>query len=124
MRIANLNAQPIFKTDTASAQTAQKVLEKNEAEQKVKNASLRKEEEARTPTTVEELNLISDSLNDMALIMRTRLRFGYSEDINSLYLTVLDGENGDVIRQIPSEAAIKFAARMRELAGMLLDEKA
>ncbi|MDR3162705.1 MAG: flagellar protein FlaG [Helicobacteraceae bacterium] len=121
MRIANLNTQGIFKADVSAAQTAQKVLERNEVEQKVKDAP--SQEEARAPTTVEELNLISESLNEMALVMRTRLRFGYSEDIGSLYLTVLDGENGEVIRQIPSEAAIKFAARMRELAGMLLDEK-
>ncbi|MDR2153382.1 MAG: flagellar protein FlaG [Helicobacteraceae bacterium] len=68
-------------------------------------------------------NLVSN-LNESAHTLRMQLRFGYSEDIGGLYLSVLDAKSGDVIRQIPSEQAIKFIARMREVAGLLLDERA
>ncbi|MDR0663952.1 MAG: flagellar protein FlaG [Helicobacteraceae bacterium] len=63
------------------------------------------------------------NLNESAQTLRMQLRFGYSEDIKGLYLSVLDAESGDIIRQIPSEQAIKFIARMREVAGLLLDER-
>ncbi|MDR1451800.1 MAG: flagellar protein FlaG [Helicobacteraceae bacterium] len=63
------------------------------------------------------------NLNDSAQALRMQLRFGYSEDIKGLYLSVLDAKSGDIIRQIPSEQAIKFIARMREVAGLLLEER-
>ncbi|MDR2639384.1 MAG: flagellar protein FlaG [Helicobacteraceae bacterium] len=68
-------------------------------------------------------DLVSN-LNDSAQTLRMQLRFGYSEDIKGLYLSVLDAKSGDIIRQIPSEQAIKFIARMREVAGLLLDQRA
>ncbi|MDR1911080.1 MAG: flagellar protein FlaG [Helicobacteraceae bacterium] len=67
-------------------------------------------------------DLVSN-LNESAQTLKMQLRFGYSEDIKGLYLSVLDAKSGDIIRQIPSEQAIKFIARMREVAGLLLEER-
>jgi flagellar protein FlaG len=71
----------------------------------------------------EQFSELVSHLNDSANVLRMQLRFGYSEDIGGLYLSVLDAKSGDVVRQIPSEQAIKFIARMREVAGLLLDER-
>jgi len=40
-----------------------------------------------------------------------------------MYVTVIDTRNNEVIRQIPSEQAMKLAEKMKELVGMLFDEK-
>ena len=49
--------------------------------------------------------------------------FNVSLDTGDLMIQVVDGETGDIVRQIPPEEVIAFARRFREVLGLLLDEK-
>lgn len=43
------------------------------------------------------------------------LAFSIDEDTARSVVTVIDGQSGDVIRQIPSEEVLALAARIQEL---------
>ena len=51
------------------------------------------------------------------------MRFGYSDDVGSLYVSVYERETDNVIRQIPSKEAMELMAKMKEIVGMIFDKK-
>ena len=65
---------------------------------------------------VKELNQQMDSLN-------TNVRFGFSDDISSMYITVSEKNTGREIRQIPSEEAIKLTKYFRDAIGLIFDKE-
>lgn len=44
------------------------------------------------------------------------------EQLNRFLVTIKDKESGEVVREIPSEALLKFARNLQELRGILFDE--
>jgi flagellar protein FlaG len=66
---------------------------------------------------------IIEELNQEMETLHTTIRFGFNDEIDQMYVTVIDTRNNEVIRQIPSEQAMKLAEKMKELVGMLFDEK-
>jgi len=69
------------------------------------------------------LQEITEQLNKEMDILNTTIRFGFNDKISEMYVSVIDTKDNRVIRQIPSEEAMQLAAKMRELVGMLFDEK-
>ena len=69
------------------------------------------------------LQEITDQLNKEMDTLNTTIRFGFDDKIDEMYVSVVDTKDNRVIRQIPSEEAMRLAAKMRELVGMLFDEK-
>ena len=67
------------------------------------------------------------SLNDYAQNMKRDLQFSVDENSGRPVITVLDGENGNIIRQIPPESAVQLASYLSNegrLASFGLVEKA
>lgn len=65
---------------------------------------------------VEELNKHMDSLN-------ANVKFGYSDKINSLYVSVTEKNTGREIRQIPSEEAMRLAEHFRNVIGTIFNKE-
>jgi len=120
---------------TQQVKNAEKVMTKlseqelNEQQKKLKVA------ESQADTSVREESVdLRTALGDVSDFMAasgTALSFSVDEQSNRQVVTVSDAANGDVIRQIPSEEVLSFAARIRELAsdlgnrvGVLLDKQA
>ena len=53
----------------------------------------------------------------------TVAEFGYNEPTHRVTITIKDKETDEVIKEIPSEKALKMIAKAWELAGLLVDEK-
>jgi flagellar protein FlaG len=53
----------------------------------------------------------------------TVAEFGYNEPTHRFTITIKDKETDEVIKEIPSEKALKMIAKAWELAGLLVDEK-
>jgi len=66
---------------------------------------------------------ITEELNKEMDILNTTIRFHFDDKTDEIYVTVIDTKDNRVIRQIPSEEAMKLVAKMRELVGMLFDER-
>ncbi len=52
------------------------------------------------------------------------LHYEVDDELNRVVVKILDGESGDVIRQIPPENLLKLAKVLRDQAGMLFDTQA
>jgi len=54
---------------------------------------------------------------------RTIAEFAYNEPTNRISVKIRDKDTGEVIREIPSEKALKMLETSWELAGILVDDK-
>ena len=81
------------------------------------------EEKAETQKLKKQLQEITDQLNKEMNPLNTSIRFGFDDSIEELYVSVIDTSNDQVIRKIPSEEAMRLAAKMREIVGMIFDKK-
>ncbi len=62
-------------------------------------------------------------LNEQMDSLDTNVRFGYSDKIDSMYISVTEKSTGREIRQIPSEEAMRLAEYFRDVIGMIFDKE-
>jgi flagellar protein FlaG len=68
----------------------------------------------------EDLNDIAKELTEMVAMMQKGLKFSVDDDSGKRVIKVQDIESGDIIRQIPSEEALKLAEKLSEVSGILM----
>ncbi len=56
--------------------------------------------------------------------VNTRLSFGYDEQSGRVYVQIVRSDTGEVVRQRPPESMLEMLAQIREMIGLILDEKA
>ncbi len=56
--------------------------------------------------------------------LQSNLQFAVDDESGELVVRLVDADNGDVLRQIPSEDALKLARNLREGSVQLLEERA
>ena len=57
-------------------------------------------------------------------IINTRFEFSIHEGTKEIMVKVLDDVTGEIIREIPPEKILDLVAKMWEMAGLFVDEKA
>jgi len=123
--VANTH-QPI-QTKTEGTQRAQttetEMNEKNVSNQEKINEHDGEQKKYNENEIKKKLQEITEQLNKEMDTLNTTIRFGFNDKVNEMYVSVIDTKDNRVIRQIPSEEAMQLAAKMRELVGMLFDEK-
>ncbi len=65
-----------------------------------------------------------DGMNEIVEHVHRGLRFVLHEDTNRMMVRVIDVVTDEVIKEIPPEDVLDTAARIREMIGILIDEKA
>jgi len=83
----------------------------NMAEEKPEETKSSAEE---VDTAVSELNAALDSLN-------VQREFKVDDSTNDVVVKIIDKDNQKVIKQIPSEDAIKLSKNIKEMVGLLFD---
>ncbi|EAH5595541.1 flagellar protein FlaG [Campylobacter jejuni] len=71
----------------------------------------------------EKLADITKKLNEQMDSLDINVRFGYSDKIGSMYISVTEKSTGREIRQIPSEEAMRLAEYFRDVIGMIFDKE-
>ncbi len=71
----------------------------------------------------EQLNDVVKELNQQMDYLNTNVRFGFSDDINAMYVTISEINTGKEIRQIPAEEAIKLTKYFRDAIGLIFDKE-
>ena len=61
-------------------------------------------------------------LNQALSLKSTAAFIRRDEDLNRYLVTIKDKDSGEIVREIPDEALIKFARNLQELRGILFDE--
>ena len=63
-----------------------------------------------------------DTLNDALAKAPTKAIISRDDQLNRFIVKIADERSGEVIREIPSEAVLKFARNLREIKGLLFDK--
>ncbi|WP_299546831.1 FlaG family protein [uncultured Helicobacter sp.] len=102
---------------------------KNEMQAPTKTQAIQKEmesinEEQKIQEQKEKLNELAQQLNKELNPLNTNVTFGFSEDIEGLYVTVSERDTNRVIRKIPSDEAMELMAKMKEVVGIIFNKQA
>ncbi|QYJ74098.1 flagellar protein FlaG [Shewanella sp. FJAT-52076] len=82
------------------------------------------EEKQQAEAEKEQLAAVAEEMSSMMSMMRKGLEFRVDESSGQPVVSVLDIASGDVIRQIPSEEALKIAQKLSEVTGLLMKTEA
>ena len=84
------------------------------------------QEQLRSLATLQSVNESIDDavevLNQALTLRNTAASISRDGELNRYLITIRDKESGEVVREIPDEALIKFARNLQELRGILFDE--
>mgnify|MGYP003464591995 FL=1 len=71
----------------------------------------------------EQIEKIVESMNQFVSASSTHVKFELHEKLNDYYVTVINSETNDVIKEIPSKKTLDVYASMLEYMGILVDKK-
>lgn len=100
-------ASKIHKSSTQAAREEVKELQGNKSVEDLKK----------------DLMELTEQLNKEFNPLNMDVKFGYSDDIESLYVTVSERSTNKLIRKIPSDEAMELMAKMREIVGIIFDKR-
>lgn len=66
---------------------------------------------------------MTDTMNTFLESANTQLRFKFHEKLNEYYVTIVDSNTDEIVREIPSKKLMDIHAAMREFVGLLIDRK-
>ena len=66
---------------------------------------------------------VTDSLNKMLETTSTKLRYQYHEKLDKYYVTLVDSQTDEVVREIPNKKLMDIYAAMLDFVGVFVDEK-
>ncbi|MND87846.1 flagellar protein FlaG [compost metagenome] len=69
------------------------------------------------------LNHAVKQISEFVLSAKRNLEFSIDDASGKVVVKVVDSENGDVIRQLPSEAALKLAQSLNDANSLLFSER-
>lgn len=108
-----LNTSSVLKNiETASTE---KVVSKEVFE--VSNEAIQQEH------TREKIERAINSMNDFLEINHRSTRFVFHDELERYYITVVDQESGEVLKEIPPKKLLDAFYEMQKLVGMIVDEK-
>lgn len=73
-------------------------------------------------TIAESISVAVEVLNQSLSLKNTSAVIRRDEQLNRYLVTIKDKDSGEVVREIPDEALLKFARNLQELRGILFDE--
>ncbi|MGM0923178.1 MAG: flagellar protein FlaG [Bacillota bacterium] len=71
----------------------------------------------------EELEKVINGINDFLQPANTHIQFQLHEKLNEYYVTVVDNQTKEIVREIPSRKMLDLYAAMTELLGFVVDKK-
>lgn len=113
---SNVGMTPTAQTTGSSNVKQTKVEKAQEEVEKAQDASSVQELQ-------KELQNLTDQLNEEMNPLNMNVKFGFSDDIESMFVTVSEKDTNKLIRKIPSDEAIELMKKMREIVGIIFDKK-
>ena len=85
---------------------------------------LHRREEPQPASAKEVAKAVEEMQQRLDALGNTKLNFRVVEKPNEVVVQVTDRTSGELVRQFPSEEALKLRVKLQELTGLLFDEKA
>jgi uncharacterized FlaG/YvyC family protein len=73
--------------------------------------------------TREEIERQAKALEDTFLAFNHRVQLSVNEELNEIIIKVVDAKTDKVIKEIPAEEIQRMTAKIRQMIGLLVDEK-
>jgi len=73
--------------------------------------------------TASKAKKMTESLNDFLETTSTKLRYEFHEKLEKYYVTLVDSETDQVVREIPNKKLMDMYASMLDFIGVLIDKK-
>lgn len=99
------------------------------AEPKVRITEVADQAAADKESSLNSLDQMADELREAITALnsaldktRTRAIITRDDELNRFVVRIADEKSGEVVREIPSEAVLKFARNLQELKGLIFDK--
>lgn len=98
---------------------------KNQTQMRVQAEVTRVEpvKEMETTPSVKEVEKKVEGLNTFLMTTNSQLRFQLHEELNEYYVTIINEQTNEIIKEIPSKKLLDIHAAMKEMIGMMIDKK-
>lgn len=73
--------------------------------------------------SIENVQQVIDSLNKFLEPNNTSLKFELHDELNEYYVTIVNNETHEIVREIPSKKILDIYAAMTEFLGFVVDKK-
>jgi flagellar protein FlaG len=86
----------------------------------------RQQEENNTikePVTKEKMQDVVQGMNEFLHASNTHLKFEFHEKLQEYYVTIVDEQTKEVVREIPAKKILDMYAAMTEFVGLMVDKK-
>jgi flagellar protein FlaG len=77
----------------------------------------------RNEDSKEKLGDIIEGMNEFLQPSNTSLKFELHEKLNEYYVTIVDNDTHEVVKEIPSKKMLDMYAAMTEFVGLVVDKK-
>lgn len=71
----------------------------------------------------EDIEKVVKGLNEFLQQTNTHIKFELHDELNEYYVTVVDNQTNEVVREIPSKKILDIYAKMTEYIGLFFDKK-
>ncbi|SFJ45548.1 flagellar protein FlaG [Halobacillus dabanensis] len=96
-------------------------VQKNES---VKNERVKEDyKEYSTGNEKEKLKQASEDINEFFKAVHTSLRFQFHDKLEEYYVTIVDSDTEEIVKEIPPKKMLDMYASIAERLGFIVDEK-
>jgi len=71
----------------------------------------------------EDVEIAVEILNEGLKSLDVKREFSVEKQLNEVIVKLIDKDHGSVIKQIPSEEALRLSKNIKEMVGLILDER-
>lgn len=61
--------------------------------------------------------------NDKFKVINKQISYNIHKETNRVFAKIKDAETGEVMKEIPSEESLDLSAKLKDMVGLLIDEK-
>lgn len=117
---------PVLSNDISKLESINEITPRSEEVKNDSETSIKDKNSSRTEffkAKENELKSITDDMNENILVFDRRIQFQTYKDTDMMYVKVVEAESGKVIREIPPEEVLKLSKNLKEMIGIIFDEK-
>lgn len=111
--------QSVLTQDSKSKLATEAVPSKRETQEKQSNVLKNEEMEA----SKEDIRLLTDNANQYLDSIKKNLHFEFHESSERMYVAIIDRETQEVIKELPPREFLDVVGKIKEVIGLLIDEK-
>jgi flagellar protein FlaG len=119
--------QPMIEKVTGTIQPKQSFTKlennQNEAVNYIQGQERQQEESNKEPVTKEKVEDVVQGMNEFLHASNTHLKFEFHDKLQEYYVTIVDEQTKEVVREIPAKKILDMYAAMTEFVGLMVDKK-